>query len=165
LLGAADALRHSESYTNPLGREVPFWENARETALSTLGVSAWTRAFAEGSRMTPLQAFALPEPEKNERLPSLADDSDLQEGDKTPSLTETSSETYPEGHLPTGEHLTRRETDVLHLLAQGHTNAEIAEQLVLSVVTVNSYLRSVYSKMGVSSRTRAARYAMDHHLI
>ncbi|HLZ58780.1 MAG TPA: LuxR C-terminal-related transcriptional regulator, partial [Ktedonosporobacter sp.] len=61
--------------------------------------------------------------------------------------------------------LTRRELDVLRLLAQGLTNAQIAEQLVLSVVTVNSYLRTIYSKLAVASRTAAARYALDHGLI
>jgi DNA-binding NarL/FixJ family response regulator len=77
----------------------------------------------------------------------------------------TSEKTLPATHLPSGEHLTRREIDVLCLLAQGITNAKIAEKLVLSVVTVNSYLRSVYGKLGVSSRTAAMRYALDHHLI
>ncbi len=67
--------------------------------------------------------------------------------------------------LPSGEHLTPRETDVLYLLAQGQANAEIAENLTLSRVTVNSYLRSIYSKFGVSSRTAAVRYAFDHRLV
>ena len=61
--------------------------------------------------------------------------------------------------------LTRREREVLHLLSEGLSNAQIAEQLVLSVVTINSYLRTIYKKLGVSSRTKAARYARDHHLI
>ena len=52
--------------------------------------------------------------------------------------------------------LTRRELDVLRLLAEGLTNAQIAKCLVLSTVTVNSYLRSIYSKLGVHSRTEAA---------
>lgn len=61
--------------------------------------------------------------------------------------------------------LTRRELEVLRLMARGLTNAQIAEQLMISHVTVNAYLRSIYSKMGVSSRTGAMRYAIDHHLI
>lgn len=61
--------------------------------------------------------------------------------------------------------LTRRELEVLRLMARGLTNAQIAEQLMISYATVNSYLRSIYSKMGVSSRTSAMRYAIDHHLI
>lgn len=61
--------------------------------------------------------------------------------------------------------LTRRELEVLRLVARGLTNAQIAEQLMISYATVNSYLRSIYSKMGVSSRTSAMRYAIDHHLI
>lgn len=61
--------------------------------------------------------------------------------------------------------LTRRELEVLRLVAEGYTNAQIGEQLVISRVTVNSYLRSIYSKLGVSSRTAAMRYALDHDLL
>jgi len=50
------------------------------------------------------------------------------------------------------------------LLAQGLTNAEIADALIISRVTVNSYLRSIYSKLGVSSRIAAMRYALNHDL-
>jgi DNA-binding NarL/FixJ family response regulator len=59
--------------------------------------------------------------------------------------------------------LSRRELEVLGLLTQGLTNAQIAERLVLSVVTVNSYLRSIYRKMGVTSRTQAMRVALQEH--
>jgi DNA-binding NarL/FixJ family response regulator len=65
----------------------------------------------------------------------------------------------------TTAYLTARERDVLRLLAEGLSNKEIAERLVLSVVTVNSYLRTIYSKLGVSSRTAAVRYVLDHHLL
>jgi len=54
---------------------------------------------------------------------------------------------------------------VLHLLAEGLTNAQIAEQLALSTVTINSYLRTIYSKMQVSSRTQALHYALHHQLL
>jgi len=72
--------------------------------------------------------------------------------------TDTSSSTLPAG-------LTKREAEVLRLIARGLSNAQIAEQLVISPVTVNSYLRSIYDKLGVSSRTSAMRYAFDHNLI
>jgi DNA-binding NarL/FixJ family response regulator len=111
--------------------------------------------------LTPLQALDTQEPEKKtdelfQTVPELLEETvreDLQPANQL------------DGHLPFGEHLTRREVDVLRLLAQGLSNAQIAEQLVLRVVTVNSYLRSVYSKLGVSSRTAAIRYAWDYHLI
>ncbi|HEU5228483.1 MAG TPA: LuxR C-terminal-related transcriptional regulator, partial [Ktedonobacteraceae bacterium] len=61
--------------------------------------------------------------------------------------------------------LTKRELEVLRLVARGLTNVQIAGQLMISYATVNSYLRSIYSKMGVSSRTGAMRYAIDHHLL
>ena len=61
------------------------------------------------------------------------------------------------------EALTRRERDVLRMLAQGHSNAEIAAALVLSVRTVESHVASIYSKIGVSGRT--ARAAATAHAL
>jgi DNA-binding NarL/FixJ family response regulator len=61
--------------------------------------------------------------------------------------------------------LTAREVDVLRLVAQGLTDAHIAEQLIISPRTVNTHLTSIYSKIQVSSRSGATRYAMKHHLV
>jgi DNA-binding NarL/FixJ family response regulator len=45
------------------------------------------------------------------------------------------------------------------------SSAQIAEQLIISLVTVNSHVRSIYSKLGVTSRAAATRYALEHHLL
>ncbi|WP_136708157.1 LuxR family transcriptional regulator [Agromyces sp. H66] len=55
--------------------------------------------------------------------------------------------------------LTGRQVDVLRLLAEGRTNAEIAERLVLSVRTVDTHVAAILAKLGVSSRHEAARMA------
>jgi len=60
--------------------------------------------------------------------------------------------------------LTDRERDVLRLLAQGMTNAEIAAQLYLSEGTVRNYVSALFEKLGVSDRTRAAVIALKHGL-
>ena len=57
--------------------------------------------------------------------------------------------------------LSLRETEVLRLVAAGFTDLEIAEQLVLSPRTIHAHLRSIYRKMGVSSRTAAVVAAAD----
>lgn len=64
----------------------------------------------------------------------------------------------------TAVHLTPRELETLRLLCEGLTNKEIAKHLILSTVTVNSYLRTIYSKIGISSRTQAMRWAREQHL-
>ena len=61
--------------------------------------------------------------------------------------------------------LTERELDVLRLVAQGLTNAEVADRLILSPLTINAHLRSIYGKLEVTSRATATRFAVDHHLV
>jgi DNA-binding CsgD family transcriptional regulator/tetratricopeptide (TPR) repeat protein len=56
--------------------------------------------------------------------------------------------------------LTTRELDVLRLIAQGLRNSEIAEQLVVSAKTIDHHVSSVLSKLGVSTRSAAAREAV-----
>jgi DNA-binding CsgD family transcriptional regulator len=67
----------------------------------------------------------------------------------------------------TPDTLTRRERDVLRMLAQARSNDEIATELVLSVRTVESHVASIYSKIGVSGRTAraaATAYALANGL-
>jgi len=61
--------------------------------------------------------------------------------------------------------LSPRETDVLKLMALGHTNREIGEQLALSVRTVETHRAHIQQKLGLSSRPELTRYALAHGLI
>ena len=61
--------------------------------------------------------------------------------------------------------LTEREVEVLRLIALGHTNADIAEQLYLSVRTVESHRAHIQQKLRCSSRAELVRYALDHGLL
>ncbi len=64
-----------------------------------------------------------------------------------------------------GEPLTRRETDVLRLLARGLSNREIAGSLYLKEETVKTHVSKILSKIGVRSRTQAALYALHNGLL
>jgi DNA-binding NarL/FixJ family response regulator len=77
---------------------------------------------------------------------------------RSPYSLSQPSPAYPAG-------LTAREVEVLRLVASGLTNAQIAQQLVISTRTVNAHMRSIYNKLEISSRTAATRYAIDHHLL
>jgi DNA-binding NarL/FixJ family response regulator len=68
----------------------------------------------------------------------------------------------PGARRPAG--LTTREVDVLRLVTQGLTDAEVAEQLYVARRTVNTHLTSIYTKLGVSSRAGATRFAVEHGL-
>jgi len=61
--------------------------------------------------------------------------------------------------------LSPRETDVLKLMALGHTNREIGEQLSLSVRTVETHRAHIQQKLGLSSRPELTRYALANGLI
>ena len=65
-------------------------------------------------------------------------------------------------HFP--DELTAREVEVLRLVAQGLTDAQVAEKLVISTRTVSSHLQSIYRKIQVSSRSAATRYTIEHQL-
>ena len=78
---------------------------------------------------------------------------------KQPSVSPAKSPVVP----PAG--LTAREVEILRLVAQGLTDAQVAEQLVISPRTVNWHLTSIYSKIQVSSRAAATRYAIEQQLL
>jgi predicted ATPase/DNA-binding CsgD family transcriptional regulator len=61
--------------------------------------------------------------------------------------------------------LTHRELEVLRLVADGLTDPQIAERLVVSKRTVNAHLRSIYSKLDVTTRTAATRLALEQNLL
>jgi DNA-binding NarL/FixJ family response regulator len=62
-------------------------------------------------------------------------------------------------------HLTRREWEILDLVAEGKTNAQIAERLWLSPGTVHKHLDNVYAKLGVHTRTAATAFARERRLL
>jgi ATP/maltotriose-dependent transcriptional regulator MalT len=72
----------------------------------------------------------------------------------------------PEAAPPTyPADLTERELEVLRLVAQGLTNTEVANQLIISPRTVEAHLRSIYDKLQVTSRSAATRFAVEHQLV
>jgi DNA-binding NarL/FixJ family response regulator len=75
-----------------------------------------------------------------------------------PATLKVRPSTYPAG-------LTAREVEVLRLVAQGLTDNQVAEMLIISPRTVNWHLSSIYSKLQVSSRSAATRFAIEQKLI
>jgi DNA-binding NarL/FixJ family response regulator len=157
LLAAAEGLAenigltHFESLTSPFQQYVArdanvVYERSVIAIRTQLGEDAFALAWAEGRSMTPEQALAAQE---RATIPSSIQPS-------PPSMT--SPTTSLNG-------LTAREVEVLRLLALGLTSAHIAEELVISRLTVNTHVRSIYSKLGVTSLSAATRYAIEHQLV
>ena len=66
--------------------------------------------------------------------------------------------TYPAG-------LTRREVEVLRLVANGATNQQVADKLHISVRTVNTHMTNILNKTGCDNRTAASSFAARHNLL
>jgi predicted ATPase/DNA-binding CsgD family transcriptional regulator/Tfp pilus assembly protein PilF len=79
-----------------------------------------------------------------------------------PDLDQSKQNAHPHSYPA---NLTSREVDVLRLVSQGLTDVLIAKQLVLSPRTVNTHLRSIYAKLGVSSRSAATRFALEKNIL
>jgi predicted ATPase/DNA-binding CsgD family transcriptional regulator len=152
LFGAARALKETlrAAVAYQHGPEEEAWrEPYLTTARSLLGEDSWEEVMAQGRAMSMEEAIeqALSEEEASTSTPSS-------------TLEQASASSLPEH--PAG--LTSREVEVLELVAEGLTNAQIAQRLFLSPRTVHRHLNSVYHKLGVRSRTAATRFAMEHGL-
>jgi predicted ATPase/serine/threonine protein kinase/DNA-binding CsgD family transcriptional regulator len=148
LWGTAEALREA------IGTPIPpvyraDYERSVAATRARLGEKAFAAAWAEDRTMTPEQALAAQGPITLPR--------------PLPTAPPATSPAKPVTSFPGG--LTAREVEVLRLLAQGLSDAQIAERLVISPRTVNNHLTSIYSKIQVSSRSGATRYAMERQLV
>ena len=149
LYSAAEARYDVNKELSP--EELEDYGQVVESVRARLGVQAFTTAWNEGRMMTLEQLLEAPEPEST----------------PDPLLSESYSSTdakAPPEH-PHENNLTVRELEVLRLVAQGLTDAQIADELVISRRTVNAHLTSIYSKIKVSSRSAATRYAIDRKLV
>ncbi|MEO8973213.1 MAG: tetratricopeptide repeat protein [Ktedonobacteraceae bacterium] len=147
LWGAAERLRETTgACITPLERSS--YEPMIMKARTQLGQQTFAASWAQGRTMLPEQVLA----------PTVA----------TPPLQ---PEMQPVAPLPVSivspypVELTPREVEVLRLVAKGLTNGQIAEQLILSSHTVNSHVRSILSKLGVTSRSAIIHFAFEHHLV
>jgi predicted ATPase/DNA-binding CsgD family transcriptional regulator len=141
LWSAAEALRETRGMPLPPVYRADY-ERAIAAARTQLGEKTFAALWNEGRSMTPEQALAA-------RGPAITS-SPLAPSGKSPV-------TYP-------DRLTAREVEVLRLVAQGMSDVQIADKLVISPRTVNTHLTSIYNKIRVSSRSAATRYAIEHHL-
>jgi DNA-binding CsgD family transcriptional regulator len=153
LAGAAAALRDAIGVPLPL-RERAAHGRTLATLRARLDAETFERTWAEGQALSLEQvaavATALHAVEVTPPLDASASDN------PTPQIAPSTTHTYG---------LTPREIEVLRLLTQGLTYAQIAEALVISPRTVDAHVRAIFSKLDVRSRTSATRVALQHHLV
>jgi non-specific serine/threonine protein kinase len=148
LWGTAEELRATIGGSIPAMIQVVY-EPFLAAASVRLGESAFAAALAEGRAMT-IEAVLGPEGQAPLVLHTPVT--------QPPVVVTRSRPLFPAG-------LTAREVEVLQLVAQGLTDNQIAEQLIISPRTVSTHLTSIYNKLGVASRTSAARFAVEHQLV
>ncbi len=145
LWGAAEALREAVGAPLPPADRTGY-ERDVAAARALCGEDAFAKAWAEGRATPSEEAIDLSYEDSADLDPLKTDIRDKPQAEALPTLP------YP-------NELTRREVEVLLLIAEGLTNPEIAQQLSLSVHTVEAHLRSIYSKIGVTTRNAATHYA------
>jgi DNA-binding NarL/FixJ family response regulator len=124
-----------------------YYSAYNETTRAALGVQRFEALWLTGRDLTLEQAIELArqdEPGGQESIPLI---DDVKAVDKSKNFG-----------------LTEREVEVLSLVAKGMTDAEVAEQLVISPRTVSKHLQSIYSKIDVNSRSAATRFAIENYL-
>lgn len=128
-------------------------ERMRAIVRTQLGEQNFVQALNEGRAMTPAQALSAHEQmilAYQAPTTSIIPDETDQQQTSSSSLLDT---------------LTEREREVLRLVAQGLSDAQVANILIISPRTVNAHLRSIYSKLNVTSRHAATMFALEHHLV
>jgi DNA-binding CsgD family transcriptional regulator len=151
LAGAADVLRQTVGPSQGPAYQA-YSQRGLEPAWQALSEEEGVAAWEEGRAMTLEEAIAcaLSEPatpyQERAHLPPSA------------GMASIETETPIEGRHPEG--LTVREVEVLRLLAGGKTNKEIAEELVLSISTVERHVANIYAKIGARGRVQATAYAL-----
>ncbi len=155
LWGVAEALGEASGPRSPLLLHVapPDDDYLVRVVRAQLGEQAFASAWAEGQMMTVEQAFAI----QGQPITS--------EGASAKLTTQAGTKKHTRAGPLAPHELTGREIEVLRLVAQGLTDAQIAQTLIISPRTVNAHLRSIYSKLGMTSRHAATRYAIEHRLV
>jgi DNA-binding CsgD family transcriptional regulator len=146
LCGAAETMREVRNYP-PTHDRPDQYNRVVSTARVQLGERAFTAAWNEGRSMSLEQVLLAPPPHTTAQTAAISSFSSAKR-----------VATHPDG-------LTSREVEVLRLVAQGLSDAQVAEQLVISPLAVNSHLTAIYGKIQVTSRSAATRYAIEQHLI
>lgn len=150
LLGTSAAL--TESLEVSLPPAIQAWYDYRvATARARLGEEPFAAAWQEGREMTLEQVLIAPQ--QLTPVEHAAPEPFQQAGALVPPAPTTPDD------------LTAREVEVLRLLAQGLTNAQMAQRLVISPRTIHAHVRAIYSKLGLASRVAATHYALEHHVL
>ena len=166
-LGAAEGLREA------IGAPLPFderadYEQAVAATRTSLGEEAFARAWAKGRAM-PLEQVITYALETKGALPADAQPSEAKQKGASSIVPSSALSSPPKRYSSVLKQrfggLTSREREVARLVAQGKSNRAIAGGLVVGVSTVETHISHIFTKLGFSSRTQIAAWAVDKGLV
>jgi DNA-binding CsgD family transcriptional regulator len=129
------------------------YERGLATVRAHLDEAAFATAYSEGQMMTLDQSVTY-------ALGAAATLVEMQ-----PVEWRNNSETVQYSSQSLTTPLSKREVEILRLVAEGHTNQEIAERLFIGVSTVKKHINHIYDKLDVKNRTQAVALAHERHIL
>ena len=169
LWGAAQALREGIAFPLPPSDRASY-EQAVAAARTALGEEAFASAWA-GGRATPLEQVIAQALETKDEPPTEASPREAKQeqasSDLSPGTLSSPASPPLSPRRALKQHfggLTSREREVARLVAQGKSNRAIADELVVGVSTVEAHISHIFTKLGFSSRTQIAAWAVEKGL-
>jgi len=166
LLGAAQAMQEKTGTPSPPSAMADY-ERTVADARAALGEERFATVWAAGAALSLDEAIACAlstDRAQGETAPATTNDHHLGLATDTMLASVASTKATHRKHVP----LSAREVEVVSLIAQGLSNRQIAEQLVLSVRTVERHIENVYNRLGISGKAGRAivtAYALRHQLV
>ncbi|WP_019200551.1 response regulator transcription factor [Tsukamurella sp. 1534] len=153
-----------DSYANPQGDAAEVRRLSRNASVSKVVVYSWNlhRSLIDaalGNGAHGYIAKGLPASELVSALRS------IHRGEQAVHLDGRASRVVAGDWPGREEGLTQRESEVLALITQGLSNVEVAEHAGLSINSVKTYIRSCYRRIGVSTRSQAVLWGVDHGFV
>ena len=151
-----------DTFAQSQGRDITYTDLVEDPGRQKLVVYSWSadQRRMDGAHRSGVDAFLPKRLAAEELLEALES---IHAGTWHDSAETVDDTVWPPGDWPgRQEGLSERESEVISLIVQGLSNEQVADRAFLSINTVKSYIRTSYRKMGVTTRSQAVLWGVDH---